>query len=94
MATIAFLTSCCVANRTAKSHQTVEDRILLQHVLDIVSIVCCVVSLAGVAYLVLPRRQNRSQWWRNPNRILTGPNLNGIIKCIIVVNCLGTLGKL
>lgn len=93
MASPDFLAACCVTNISNTILNEDEDLFVVGHVMIVVTVVMCVVSLLGVFYLLLPRGQPGTEWMRNSNRILTGPSLNSIIKCVIATNVLATLGK-
>lgn len=93
MASVAFFHTCSsYHNKTLPDYHIEEP--LVEEVITIVSITFCSISLLGVTYLLLPRDQTGSEWWRNPGRILVGPNLNDIIRAIVITSFLGTLGIL
>ncbi|OWF42552.1 G-protein coupled receptor 143-like [Mizuhopecten yessoensis] len=95
MTTPDFLAVCCInsSSTVAKNTSDAEkkDVLLVGQLMLIVTVVMCVVSMLGVCYLVLPRG---STLFRNSNRLLAGPNLNSIIRCIVATNLLASLGLL
>ncbi|KAK3084801.1 hypothetical protein FSP39_019308 [Pinctada imbricata] len=92
MATSAFLSICCIANETDTDESTEAGRKLIGHVITIVSIVFCTLSLVSVLYLTWPRAEAAREIFRSTSRILVGPNLNSIIKCLISVDILAVIG--
>ncbi|XP_060064591.1 G-protein coupled receptor 143-like [Ylistrum balloti] len=90
-----FLAVCCVKNVTDVDLKKMEDVMLIGQIMLIVTMVMCIVCMFGVCYLVLPRGNPGSSIFRSSsNRILAGPNLNSIIRCIVATNLLATLGLL
>lgn len=90
-----FLSVCCVKNVSETDSKKLEDAMLIGQIMLIITMVMCVVCILGVCYLVLPRGYPGSSLFRNTsNRLLAGPNLNIIIRCIVSCNLLATLGLL
>lgn len=94
MASPAFFHTCAVYNNITKHDDHHEARVLVERVVTIVAMTFCIISLLVVIYLLLPRDVRGSEWWRNPGRILVGPNLNAIIRAVVITSFLGTLGIL
>lgn len=92
MASAGFLSKCCLAYNVTKDHDDQEGQ-TAGEVINIVSIIFCSISLLFVLFLVWPRKENNSEVFQSKNRILVGPNLNTIIKSVVVVNVLAVLGK-
>ena len=97
MATAATLSICCIANETdndtGAGESTEEGRKLIGHVITIVSIVFCLLSLLSVVYLTWPRAEGSREIFRSTSRILVGPNLNSIIKYLVTVDVLAVIGR-
>lgn len=94
MASVAFFHTCSVYHNVSEHVHNLPEKLLIEKVVAIVTIIFCSISLVGAIYLILPRDQTGSEWWRNSGRILVGPNLNQIIKAIVVTSFFGTLGIL
>lgn len=88
-----FLVACCISNSSTNELDLHPDKDTV-HLMNIVTLVMSVFSLGTVIYLLLPRGDSRSDAWNSPGRLLVGPNLNSIIKCIVLSNCLATVGML
>jgi hypothetical protein len=93
MASVAFFHTCSVYHNVSEHVHNLPEKLLIEKAVTIVAIIFSSISLVGVIYLILPRDQTGSEWWRNPGRILAGPNLNEIIKAIVVTSFIGTLGE-
>ena len=91
MASPGFLSKCCLAHNSFNSTDT-EGR-NVGEIINILSIVFCSISLFSVLFLVWPRKDGNSEVFQSKNRILVGPNLNSIIRCLVMVNILAVLGK-
>jgi hypothetical protein len=62
---------------TKKSQSCVKIvKLLIEKAVTIVAIIFSSISLVGVIYLILPRDQTGSEWWRNPGRILADTDIN------------------
>lgn len=94
MASVAFFHTCSVYHNVSEHVHNLPEKLLIEQVVTIVAIIFCSISLVCVIYLILPRDQTGSELWRHPGRILVGPNLNEIIKAIVVTSFIGTLGIL
>nr|XP_022344448.1 uncharacterized protein LOC111137311 isoform X1 [Crassostrea virginica] len=92
MASPGFLSKCCLAHNSFNSTDT-EGR-NVGEIINILSIVFCSISLFSVLFLVWPRKDGNSEVFQSKNRILVGPNLNSIIRCLVMVNVLAVLGLL